>query len=181
MLSQEDLPLGIKKQAPSVRDIAVQVDQPKYAPVNVLLGQLSGTSSIKITAMQTNLPQCLPVIPRTNNPQQTKDESYRDYLQAPKDASPYNQQLTAQDKICVMVQPMPALGTIGTPYFVGQNVSQFIEQYERLYTRYCVTSKEKHQGLPEYCNYWIRVWIQSLPKFTAGNQMELIRKLRAEY
>jgi len=55
ILSQEDLPLGIKKQAPSIRDIAVQVDQPKHAPVNVPPGQLSGTSSIKITAIQTDL------------------------------------------------------------------------------------------------------------------------------
>jgi len=51
VLSQEDLPLGIKKQAPSVRDIAIQVDQPKYIPVNVPPGQLSGISSIKTMAM----------------------------------------------------------------------------------------------------------------------------------
>jgi len=55
MLSQKDLPLGIKKQAPSVRDIAVQVDQPKHVPVNVPPGQLSGISSIKTMAMQTDL------------------------------------------------------------------------------------------------------------------------------
>ena len=52
-----------------------------------------------------------------------------------------------------MVQLMPAPGTVGTPYFAGQNVSQFIEQYERLCARHHVTSKEKHQGLPEYCDY----------------------------
>ena len=52
-----------------------------------------------------------------------------------------------------MVQPMPALGTARTPYFTGQNVSQFIEQYERLYARHYAISKEKYQGLPEYCDY----------------------------
>ena len=44
-----------------------------------------------------------------------------------------------------------------------------------------MTSKEKHQGLPEYCDYWIGMWIRSLPEFAAGNWMELVRKLRAEY
>ena len=52
-----------------------------------------------------------------------------------------------------MVQPMPALGTVGTPYFTGQNMSQFIEQYKRLYIQYYIISKEKHQGLLEYCDY----------------------------
>jgi hypothetical protein len=52
---------------------------------------------------------------------------------------------------------MPAPGTVGTPYFVGQNVLQFIEQYERLYARHHVMSEEKHQGLLEYCDYWIGI------------------------
>ena len=111
-----------------------------------------------------------------------KDISRKDHLQAPKEAlDARSQQSTAQDKIYVMVQPMPAPGTAGTPYFAGQNVSQFIEQYERLCTRYHVTSIEKRQGLPEYCDYWIGMWIRSLPEFTAGNWIELVRKLRAEY
>ena len=76
---------------------------------------------------------------------------------------------------------MPAPGTAGTPYFTGQDVSQFIKRYERLCARYYITSEEKHQGLLEYCNYWIGMWIQSLPEFTAGNWIKLVRKLRAEY
>ena len=54
--SQEDRPPDVKKQAPSVRDMAVQADQPKHAPVKVPPGQLSGTSSIKATAIQVDLP-----------------------------------------------------------------------------------------------------------------------------
>ena len=80
-----------------------------------------------------------------------------------------------------MIQPMPAPQSPGTPHFTGQNVSQFIEQYERLCARHHTTSIEKHQGLPEYCDYWIGMWIRSLPEFTAGNWTELVRKLRAEY
>jgi hypothetical protein len=132
VFSQGDPPSGVKKQVPSVRDMAVQVDQPKHVPVKVPPGQPSGTSSVKTTAMQADLPQRSP---RTDDPQQTKDISRKDHLQAPEealDASPYDQQSTAQDKIYVMVQPMPAPGTVGTPYFTGQDVSQFIEQYERL-------------------------------------------------
>jgi hypothetical protein len=111
-----------------------------------------------------------------------KDGSRKDHLQAPKEAldAPRDQQSTTRDRIYVMAQPMPAPGTAGTPYFTGQNVSQFIEQYERLCARHYVTSK-KHQGLLEYCDYWIGIWIRSLPEFTAGNWTELIRKLRTEY
>jgi len=39
---------------------------------------------------------------------------------------------TAQDKIYIMVQPMPEPQSPGTPYFTKMNVLQFIEQYERL-------------------------------------------------
>jgi hypothetical protein len=99
--SQEDPPTCVKK--PSVRDIAIRVDQPKHIPVKVPPGQPSRTSSIKTTAIQADLPQRSP---RTDDPQQTKDISRKDHLQALKealDASPYNQQSTAQDKIYVMV------------------------------------------------------------------------------
>ena len=154
VLSQGDPPSGVKKKVPSIKDMAVQVDHPKHAPVKVPSGQPSGTSSVKTTAIQADLPQRSPVTPRTNNPPQTKDMSRRDHLQAPKEApDARNQQSTARDKIYVMVQPMPAPGTVGTPCFTEQNVSQFIEQYERLCVRHYMTSKEKHQGLPEYCDY----------------------------
>jgi hypothetical protein len=103
------------------------------------------TSSVKNAAIQADLPQRSPVTPRTNNPQQTKDMSRKDHLQVPKEVLDVrNQQLTAREKIYVMVQPMPAPGTVRTPYFTGQDVSQFIEQYERLCVRHYVTSKEKH-------------------------------------
>ena len=97
VFSQEDPPSCIKKQVPSVRDMAVQADQPKHAPVKVPLGQPSGTSSVKTTAMQADLPQRSPVTLRTNGPQQTKDMSRKDHLQAPKEAldAPCSQQLTA--------------------------------------------------------------------------------------
>ena len=159
------------------------MDQPQHTPVRVSPGQLSRTPSVKTTAIQADLPQRLPVTPRTDNRQQTKDISRKDHLQAPKEAldAPRDQQSTAQDRIYIMVQPMPVPGTAGTPYFAGQNVSQFIEQYERLCVRHRVTSKEKHQGLPEYCDYWIGMWIRSPPEFVIGDWSKLVGKLRIEY
>ena len=106
--------------------------------------------------MQADLPQRSPVTPRTDDPQQTKDKNRKDHLQAPKEAlnaSPYNQQSTAWDRIYVIVQPIPAPGTVGTPYFTEQNVLQFIKRYELLYAQHRVMGIEKHQGLPKYCNY----------------------------
>ena len=88
MLSQRGPPSGIKKQVPSIRDIAVQVNQLQQSPI--VLGQPSGTPSIKTTAIQADLPQHLP---KTDDPQQTKDKSHKDHPQAPKkalNASPYN-------------------------------------------------------------------------------------------
>ena len=160
--------------------MAVQVDQPQHAPVKVPPGQPSGTSAVETVATQADLPQRSS---RTDDPQQTKDMSRKDHLQVPREAldAPYSQRSTAQDKIYVMIQPMPAPQSPGTPHFTGQDVLQFIEQYERLCVRHHVTSIEKHQGLLEYCDYWIGMWIQSLPEFAAGNWTELVRKLRAEY
>ena len=119
VLFQKDRPSGVKEQVPSVRDMATPAD----------------------------LPQRLLVTPRINDPQQTKDRGHKDRLQAPKEAlnaSPYDQQSTAQDRIYVMVQPMPAPGTVGTPYFTGQNALQFIKWYKRLCTQHHITSIEKH-------------------------------------
>jgi hypothetical protein len=78
--------------------MAVQVDQPRHAPIKVPSGQLSGTPSVKTTAMQADLPQRSPVTSWANDPQQTKDISRKDCLQAPKealDAPSYNRQSTA--------------------------------------------------------------------------------------
>ena len=55
--------------------------------------------------MQADLPQRSPVTSRTDDPQQAKEMSREDHLQAPKEALdvPYGQQSTAQDKIYVVV------------------------------------------------------------------------------
>ena len=54
--SQEDRPPGVKKQVPSVRDMAVQVDQPQHARTKVPPGQPSGISAVETVVMQADLP-----------------------------------------------------------------------------------------------------------------------------
>ena len=67
MLSQGDPPSGVKKQVPSVRDMAVQVDQPQHARTKVPPGQPFETSSVKTTAIQADLPQHSPVTSRIDD------------------------------------------------------------------------------------------------------------------
>ena len=57
---KEDRPPGVKNQVPSVTATAIQVDQPKHAPVKVPLGQPSGTP-LPQAAIQADRPQRLPV------------------------------------------------------------------------------------------------------------------------
>ena len=138
--AEDTLPRGTTagQNRRTYRDPAVVEDEDSVFsqgdPPSGVKQQPSRTPSVKTMAMQADLPQRSPVTSRTDDLQQTKDESRKDHLQAPKEALgvPRSQQSTAQDKIYVIVQPMPAPGTVGTPYFTGQNVSQFIEQYERL-------------------------------------------------
>ena len=79
VLSQEDRPLGVKKQPEGTK---AYTSFAKYKPTP---GQPSRTPLCQ-TAMQADLPQRSLVIPRTNDPQQTKDISRKDHLQAPKEA-----------------------------------------------------------------------------------------------
>jgi len=130
------------------------------------------------------IPTPTPATSGADDPQQKEDKGHEVHLPVPGEAvgpPPPTGPPMERDKVYVMAQPMPAPGTPGTPYFTGQNVSQFIEQYERLCVRHHVTDNEKHQGLPEYCDYWIGTWIRSLPEFAIGNWMELVRKLRTDY
>ena len=55
VLSQGDPPSGVKKQVPSIRDMAVQVDPPQHTPTKVPLGRPSGTPFVKTTAMQADV------------------------------------------------------------------------------------------------------------------------------
>jgi len=63
VLSQKDRPPDIKKYPEGTKAYT------SFAKYKLTLGQLSGTPSIKTTAMQANLPQYAPVISRADNPQ----------------------------------------------------------------------------------------------------------------
>ena len=99
VLSQEDRPPGVKKQPEGTKAYT------SFAEYKPTPGQPSRTPSSQ-AAMQADLPQHLPVTPRTDDPQQTKDRNRKDHVQAPKealDASPYDWQSTARDKIYIVV------------------------------------------------------------------------------
>ena len=99
-----------------------------------------------------------PIISKTNNLQQREDKNQEVNLSILRETVsplPCNKPLIEQDKVYIIAQPMLALGTLGTPYFMGQNVLQFIEQYKRLCIRHRVIDDEKHYRLPEYYDYWI--------------------------
>jgi hypothetical protein len=48
--------------------------------------------------------------------------------------------------IIVSIQPiwflMPILGSKGTPYFSGYNITKFIERFEDIYKEYTITNKK---------------------------------------
>ena len=79
MLSQEDRPPGVKKQPEGTEAYT------SFAEYKPILGQPSRTP-LPQAAVQADLPQRLPVTPRTDDPQQTKDRNRKDHLQAPKEA-----------------------------------------------------------------------------------------------
>ena len=63
-----------------------------------------------------------PILLGTNNPQYIEDKGYRVHLPTYKEAInslPSNRLLIAQDKVYIMAQPIPALGTPRIPYFTG--------------------------------------------------------------
>jgi len=71
-----------------------------------------------------------PITLGTNNPQYIEDKGHEVYLPGYREtisSLPSNRPLIARDKVYIMAQPIPALGTPRTPYFMGQNVSQFIK------------------------------------------------------
>ena len=63
-----------------------------------------------------------PIISRTNNTQQTEDKKQKDNLSILEETIgplPYNRLLIKRDKVYIIAQPILALGTLGTPYFIG--------------------------------------------------------------
>jgi len=61
----------------------------------------------------------------TNNPQQTEDKGHEVYLPIPRETIGlllFIRLLIKQHKVYIMAQPIPALKTLRTPYFIKQNV-----------------------------------------------------------
>jgi len=66
-----------------------------------------------------------PAMLGADNPQQKEDKGYEVYLPVPGEAIgllPPTRPLIERDKVYIIAQPIPALGTPRTPYFTGQNI-----------------------------------------------------------
>ena len=66
-----------------------------------------------------------PIMSKTNNLQQRKNKNQKVNLPILEETASlllYNKPLIKQDKVYIMAQPIPALGTLGTPYFMGQKI-----------------------------------------------------------
>jgi hypothetical protein len=71
-----------------------------------------------------------PATLETNNPQYIEDKGYKAHPPIYRETIsllPSSKLLIEQDKVYIIAQPIPALGTPRTPYFIGQNVSQFVK------------------------------------------------------
>jgi len=76
------------------------------------------------------IPALTPIILGTDNLQHTEDKGYKVHLPGYRETTsslPSNRPLIARDKVYIIAQPIPAPGTPRTPYFIGQNISQFIK------------------------------------------------------
>ena len=132
---QGDRPSGIKKQVPFVRDIAIQVNQPKYAPVKVPLEQLSGTPLLQ-AAMQTGQLQHLPI--------QAAREVHHVFILTVAMPDPFGQ---------------------GVPRFNKKDISRFIKDYEGICQRYYIGKERKLIYLSDYCKDIYAEAIQIMPEF----------------
>jgi len=71
-----------------------------------------------------------PITLGTDNPQYTEDKGHEVHLPSYRETTsslPSNRLLMARDKVYIIAQPIPTLGTPRTPHFTGQNAPQFIK------------------------------------------------------
>ncbi|MCJ1343493.1 hypothetical protein MMC31_001687 [Peltigera leucophlebia] len=79
------------------------------------------------------------------------------------------------------IMAMPYHGTLGTPFFEGFNITDFLNQYELMCTDFRVEKKERIQKLPLYCKMFIGKYIESVIR-PSGITWTAIRKaLRSQY
>ena len=63
--------------------------------------------------------------------------------------------------------PMPLTGTVGAPYFTGQNVTDFLERFDNMCEEYGVKKLDKIRKLPWYCEKSIGEYIRMLSEYEA--------------
>ncbi|KAJ6102679.1 hypothetical protein N7486_005106 [Penicillium sp. IBT 16267x] len=79
-------------------------------------------------------------------------------------------------------QPMPDPGTPGAPFFDGKNVSEFVRTYEGMCKRRGISDPGSMcDGLADYCDFTVRMWIESSPSWRSRDFETLKREIRSRY
>ena len=76
---------------------------------------------------------------------------------------------------------MPYPGTPGTPYFDGQNVTDFLNRFSDLCADYKLPNTERIKKLPRYCDVQIGQLIEATREWKDRNWEGLRKLLREEY
>ncbi|KAJ5651601.1 uncharacterized protein N7484_005324 [Penicillium longicatenatum] len=77
---------------------------------------------------------------------------------------------------------MPDPGTPGAPFFDGKNVSEFIRTYEGMCKRRGILdSTSICDGLADYCEFTVRMWIESSPNWKFRDFKALKEEMRVRY
>ena len=76
---------------------------------------------------------------------------------------------------------MPYLGILKTPYFDGQNVTDFLDHFSDLYVDYKLSDKEKIKQFPWYCDMRISQSIKTIQEWQDRDWKRFQKLLCKEY
>lgn len=64
---------------------------------------------------------------------------------------------------------MPVPGTLGAPFFDGDEITEFLDHYEEICENHHLENMERLERLPRYCNFFCRRYVQELDEFKKGD------------
>ena len=81
----------------------------------------------------------------------------------------------------IMRTPLPLPGSQGAPFFDGNHVTEFLNQFEDMCIDYNVSQKDMLTKLPRYCSHTIQLTILSLPEWIDSEWEKLKTAMLSEY
>ena len=76
---------------------------------------------------------------------------------------------------------MPPPGALGTPFFEGANVTEFLERYEDQCEDARLTERERVRRLPRYCTLPVGQYVKAMDGWSSGNWDQLKDAMLSEY